>query len=273
MTDWSDIIIKALRELRADTVFTRGAILHGKVSEIARRSGLDFDRHLKETNQKFSSVVQKVENVELHKRPNTDMFVGLIGATWPEAATDRTRRIQQRFRADVYEAFTRISDSDYWYLPDTDEFVNDIAKDDTRRRLRVPSVSLEALLSQRRGFAEKSEAGEELRKAIDRSPNPLAAFQAEISRLRLGREWHVYKSKTLRETIEAWADRNGIAFSPQWREAQDLEHKPQSPQQLMATFAAYMTDEEVRSTSVPFRAVEAMYRSVTAFETKRQSST
>ena len=47
-----------------------------------------------------------------------------------------------------------------------------------------------------------------------------------------------------------------------WMESQDAGHKPQSPQQLMATFAAYMTDEEVRSISVPFRAVEAMYRSI-----------
>ena len=262
MTDWNDIITEALKELRADAVFTRGAILHGKVSDIARRSGLDFDRHLEETNQKFSSVVQKVDNIELHKRPNTDMYVGLVGAKWPESTAKLMPRNQDRFRADVYEAFTRISDSDYWYLPDTDEFSNDIEQEDTRRKISVPSATLESLLAQRRGFAEESEAHEELKRAIERSPNPLAAFQAEISQLRLGQEWHIYKSKTLRKSIEVWAEQNKIEFSPQWMESQDAGHKPQSPQQLMATFAAYMTDEEVRSISVPFRAVEAMYRSI-----------
>ena len=44
MADWNDIIVEALKELRADAVFTRGAILHSKVSEIARRAGLDLDR-------------------------------------------------------------------------------------------------------------------------------------------------------------------------------------------------------------------------------------
>lgn len=262
MTDWSDIITEALRELRADAVFTRGAILHSKVREIARRSDLDFDSYLKETNQKFSYVVQKVENIELHRRPNTDMYVGLAGAKWPESTAAWMPRHQQRFRADIYEAFTRISDSDYWYLLDADEFSNDIAQDDARRKIRVPSVTLESLLVQRRGFAEESAAHEELKRAIDRSPNPLAAFQAEINQLRLGQEWHIYKSTTLRKSIEEWAEQNKIEFSSRWIESQDTEHKPHSPQQLMATFAAYMTDEEVRSISVPFRAVEAMYRSI-----------
>ena len=262
MTDWNDIITEALKELRADAIFTRGAILHSKVSKIARRSSLDFDRHLKETNQKFSSAIQKVDNIEIHKRPNTDMYVGLAGAKWPESTTEWMPRNQHRFRADVYEAFTTISDSDYWYLPDTDEFSKEIAQDDTRKRIRVPSITLEGLLSQRRCFAEESEAHEDLKKAIERSPNPLAAFQAEISKLRLGQEWHIYKSKALRKSIEEWAEHNKIEFSPQWIESQDVEHKPQSPQQLMASFAAYMTDEEVRSIAVPFRAVEAMYRSI-----------
>lgn len=262
MTDWSDIITDALKELQADVVLTRGAILHRKVIEIARRSDLDFDGYLKETNQRFSSAVQKVDNIELHKRPNTDMYVGLLGAKWPEPTAKWTPRTQHRFRADVYEAFTRISNNDYWYLPDADAFSNDIAQDDTRRKIRVPSVTLESLLDQRRRFSEESEAHDELERAIERSPNPLAAFQAEINRLRLGQEWHRHKSTTLRKSIEEWAEENGIEFSPQWMEQQGAEATLQSPQQLMAAFAAYMTDEEIRSISVPFRAVEAMYRSI-----------
>ena len=262
MTDWNGIITEALKELHADSVFTRGAILHGKVREIARRSDLDFDGYLKETNQRFSTAVQMVENIELHKRPNTDMYVGLVGAKWPETTAEWTPRNQHRFRADVYEAFTRISDNDYWYLPDTDEFRNDVSRDGPLRKIRVQSVTLESLLGQRRSFAEVSGSPEELKRAIERSPNPLAAFQAVVNQLRLGQEWHIYKSKTLRKSIDEWAEQNGIEFSPRWMESEGAEHKPQSPQQLMATFAAYMTDEEVRSISVPFRAVEAMYRRI-----------
>ena len=262
MSDWNHIINEALKELHAESVFTRGAILHGKVRDVARRYDLDFDQYLKETNQRFASVVQRVDNVVLHKRPNTDMYVGLEGAKWPETTAEWTPRNLDRFREDVYEAFTRIGDNDYWYFPDTDEFRNDVSLDDNRKKVRVPSVSLDSLLEQRRKFAEESEAPDELKRAIDRSPNPLAAFQAEINQQRLGRKWHIYKSKTLRESIEQWAEQHGIGFSPQWTESEITEDNTQSPQQLMATFAAYMTDEEVRSISVPFRAVEAMYRQI-----------
>ena len=262
MTDWNGIITEALKELNADSVFTRGAILHGKVNEVARRSDLDFDHYLKESNQRFSFAVQQVENIEIHKRTNTDMYVGLAGAKWPETALEWMPRDQNRFRADVYEAFTRISESDYWYLPDTDEFRNGISQDETRRIVRVPSVTLEGLLGERRRFAEDSQAHEQLKKAIERSPNPLAAFQAEVKLLRLGQEWHNYKSKILRNSIDEWAKQNGMEFSPRWMESEGVEQKPQSPQQLMAAFSAFMTDEEVRSISVPFRAVEAMYRHI-----------
>ena len=262
MTNWDDIVVEALKELRADAILTRGAILHNKISQIARRDGLDFDRYLKETRQKFSSAIENMENIEVYKRPNTDMYVGLVGAKWPESAAEQKPRNYRRFRADVYEAFTRISESDFWYLPDSDEFRKDVPPGDTRTRAAVPSVTLESLLSQRRSFAEESEASEELKMAIERSPNPLGAFQAEVARLRLGLAWHNYKSETLRKTIEEWAEQNEVEFSPNWVESQDVEHSRQSPQQLMATFAAYMTDDEVRSISVPFRAVEAMYRSI-----------
>ena len=262
MANWNSVITEALNELQADTTFTRGAILRDKVNQISRRDGLDFDNFLKETNQKFSSVVEHVEDIEIHKRPDTDMYVGLKGAKWPEPTEERSRWNLSRFREDVYEAFTRIGESDYWYLPDTDEFRQDVAKDDSRRKIAIPSVTLEGLLNQRRRFAEKVDAHDELTRAIERSPNPLAAFQAEVSRQRLGQAWHSYKSEELTKCIQEWAEQSDIEFRPQWMEAPEAGQNLQSPQQLMAGFAAYMTDEEIRSMSVPFRAVEAMYRSI-----------
>ena len=140
----------------------------------------------------------------------------------------------------------------------------DVDRDDSRRRIAVPSVTLEGLLNQRRRFADKVDAQEELTRAIERSPNPLAAFQAEIVRHRLGHTWHSYKSEELTKDIREWAVQNDIEFLPQWMESPEDGQNLQSPQQLMANFAAFMTDEEIRSMSVPFRAVEAMYRSISS---------
>lgn len=265
MPDWDGTITRALKELHADSTLTRGAILKSKVNEIAKGSGLDFDTYLNETGQKFSSVVEQVNGVVIHRRPNTDMFVGLGDATWPDSTSSASRAYDKRFRADIYEAFTRISERDYWYLSETDEFTNEVLTNAPHRRIPVPSVTLDHLLSQRRIFAEEhvtASAKDELIRAIDRSPNPLAAFQAEVSRQRLGQAWHSYKSKLLTEQIEEWADDNEVHFLPNWVESGESQQSQESPQQLMARFATFMTDEEVRSIAVPFRAVEAMLKGI-----------
>ncbi len=262
MPNWNEIITKALRELEADTTLTRGAILRSKVNQIASDSEFDFDAYLKDSAQKFSSVVERIDNVVIYKRPNTDMFVGFKGAEWPDSVNGEIREYRKRFRADVYEAFTRISDSAYWYFPDTDQFTQNISGNASRMKIPLPSVTLGDLLNQRREFAEQSETKDELLKALMHSPNPLAAFQSAISRQRLGRAWHNYKSERLEEQIQAWAKENDIQFRPHWIDSSESQENSLSPQQLMAHFATFMTDDEIRAVPVPFRAVEAMYRNI-----------
>ena len=269
MSIWNNVIIQSLKELKADATFTRGAILRSKVSQVAESQGYDFDKYLKDSNQKFAAVVEQIPDVVIHRRPNTDMFVGLKGAEWPNSIPPEMREqgkghreeeSRSWFRADIYTAFTRISDNTYWYYPDTDEFTQQ-ASDDQREKFAVPSVTLDGLLSQRRSFAEQQD-NEELRQSIDYSPNPLAAFQTAIHRLRLNRQWHNYKTERLIEQITSWAKANDIENLSEWMESNRVQEDIQSPQQLMAHFASFMTDDEIRSISVPFRAVEEMYRSV-----------
>ena len=192
------------------------------------------------------------------------MFVGLKGAEWPDSLSEEKKEYRQRFRADVYEALTRISASGYWYFPDTDEFTQVTLENDSLKKIPLPSVTLKDLLDQRRGFAQQggNEYRDELTKAIDHSPNPLAAFQTVIASQRLGPSWHKYKSKDLMAKIEAWAKEKKIEVRPEWIESDQLRENNQSPQQFLAHFATFMTDDEIRSISVPFRAVEAMYRKI-----------
>ena len=262
MTDWSSIITRALKELNADTTLTRGAILRNKVVQISDDEGVDFVAYLEGSNQRFVSVVEKVDNVVIRRRPHTDMFVGLEGADWPDSAGQEIEGSGKRFRADVYEAFTRINDRTYWYFPDTDEFTKNVFENDLRVKVGIPPVTLEDLLSQRRAFAEQSEATDELLKAIERSPNPLAAFHAAIGRQRLVSSWNKYNSERLADKIESWANSNGIDFRAQWIDSSRAHENPQSPQEILAHFSSFMTDDEIRAVSVPFRAVEAMYRKI-----------
>ena len=273
MPNWNNIIAEALKELKADVTFTRGAILRNKVTQVAEAQGHDFDKYLKDSNQKFSAVVEQTDNIVVHKRPNTDMFVGFKSAKWPDSTPPEIREQEKRFRgpslqswfrADIYEAFTRISGNTYWYFPDTDIFTQQAPDDDERERIVLPPTTLDSLLAQRRDFAERQEAKEELIQAIDYSPNPLASFQNVIHEHQLNRLWHNFKTERLGEQITDWAKTNGIEIRPEWMDSNRAQEDIQSPQQLMAHFASFMTDDEIRSISVPFRAVEEMYRSIRA---------
>ena len=270
MPNWDEIVIQALRELKADSTLTRGAILRNKIEEISKISGDDFSAYLKESDQRFLQVLQKIEDVVIHRRPNTDMFVGIEGAEWPTLGGGGSDQYHQskfpRLRSDLYDALTKISDRTYWYLPDSDEFTQEVPENESRRKIALPTVTLDQLREQRRGFAEQQsqEPKEELKRATDHSANPLADFQSVINRQRLGQSWHRYKSERLMEQIQIWAKQNTIEVSSSWLESDQSQENRQSPQQIMAHFAAFMTDDEIRSISVPFRAVEAMYRNINA---------
>ena len=271
MPNWNNIITKSLRELKADVTFTRGAILRNKVTQVAEDQGYDFDKYLRDSKQKFSAVVEQTENIVVHKRFSTDMFVGLRGAKWPDSVPPEIREPGNRFRGqeyrnwfrdDIYEAFTRISGSTYWYFPDTDEFAQRASDDDERAKIAIPQVTLDSLLAQRRDFAEQQESKEKLIEAIAYSPNPLAEFQNAIHEHQLNRLWHNYKTEKLVEQITDWAKSSSIDNRPEWMDSNRSQEDLQSPQQLMGHFASFMTDDEIRSISVPFRAVEEMYRSI-----------
>lgn len=264
MSTWNQLIIQSLRELNADSIYTRGAILRHRISEVAKANGLDFDAYLKESNLKFSELLGRIDSVDIIKRPNTDMFVGLLGANPPFPTGRGTDPNRQWFREDIYELFTRIRDISGWYLPETDEFTNSVSDEDPRRKIAVPAITLADLLSQRRDFAEqqKGEDRAELTRAIEYSFNPLPAFQTAIANRKLKRSWHDFKSARISEAIRTWARENSIDFNQQWLQSDTSQQNAQSPQQIMAHLASFMTDEEVRSVAIPFRAVEAMYRSV-----------
>lgn len=266
MPDWNAIINQALRELKADVTFTRGAVLRNKIEEICKESEDDFDAYLKGSNQRFVQVIQQVSGVAIRRLPDTDMFVGLEGADWPEFRVGESEGSGQpksrRFRSDVYDAFTKISDRGFWYFSDFDEFTQEIPASDSRIKISLPAVTLDQLREQRRSFAalQSDDLNEELIRATDRSANPLAQFQAMISRHKLGQKWHKFKADTLMEQIQNWAKENSIEFRPSWVESDQAQESRKSPQRLMADFAFLMTDDEIRSISVPFRAVEALYR-------------
>ena len=266
MTDWNQVILQALEELDSRNILTRGAKLRDKVAEIVSEQGTDLQAYLSSTDQRFVNLLDGIPEVVVHKRPGTDMYVGFQGAAWPAITGGESRKYHQgtvKLRQDLYDALTRISERIYYYVPSQDVFTQDPAEGESTERIALPPVTLDDLLTQRREFATQQTTDDSttnLLNAIDHSPNPLAEFQISLSRLRLGRAWHLFKANSLKNTVDKWAQENEIPVSPSWVGEEWRESVEETPQRLMARFAGFMTEEEIRATLVPFRAVEAMIR-------------
>lgn len=266
ITDWDDILIQALHQLGAEQTLTRGAILRQRMDELANQRGKNLRDFLQETGQRFVNLVDKNPRVVVFRRPGADMYVGLEGASWPAVDAEEARRFRGsglRLRPDVYNALTRITDRLYYYVPSRDQFTQATSDEEQAERIALPQVTLSSLLDQRRRFASQrpaDESKEELLAAIDHSPNPLAEFQAKVIRQRLASVWHEFNVNNLKKQLEDWAVAHDIEVSPSWIRDESPGQAQDTSQRLLARFSGYMTDEEVRSTMVPFRAVEAMYK-------------
>ena len=218
----------------------------------------------------FGQILDRMPAVIVYRRQGTDMFVGLQGAAWPEVGAERegrdlVRRHQRDrdwIRPDAYEVLTRVSSTPYFYVQSRDVFTQNFSDISDGDLIEFPVVTLDDLLIQRREFADQQsqDSKTELQNSISHSSNPLADFQATVTRLRLKQAWHEFKAANLKKRLEEWASTHDIPISPTWFAGRETGSSVERPQDLLARFSMYMTDEEVRSVMVPFRAIEAMYR-------------
>ena len=100
-------------------------------------------------------MVEHVDGVVVRRWPGRDVLVGTPHAEEPEwEAPSPTRR--GALRRDVYQAFTRITPAPVVYSPDADRL---LAEENAEgRSIRVPDVTLETLIQDRRQFAESLDA-------------------------------------------------------------------------------------------------------------------
>jgi hypothetical protein len=266
MTDWTAFVEQVLTDLGGQTVCIPGAKLHVEVSKRALRQGDDFGEYLRSKGVTFAQFLGLDRRIVVHRRLGSDILVGFDGAalpTRPGAARATGFREYSVFRDDAYAAFTRVSHVPYVYIPVVDQFTT--GPGDARDRVEVPPVTLDDLLEQRRAFAKSlddEDARDKLIQAIERSANPLATFHLTLGGLRLARHWHDFNYKAIRDKILTWAEEKGVEVSPAWFSERPEGRTVETPQQVLSELARHMTDEEIRSIAIPFRAVEEMYRAL-----------
>lgn len=254
MTDWADLVVASLRELGADHEMVPGAMLRQRMEVIGAKSGLDVGAHLADASEPFVQSVSKVHDVVITRRPGSDVLVGLTGASTPQ----NSPRPEQHgrpgtLRKDVFQAFTRIAAIPFVYMPDSDVFApQDRSSGPT---IEVNKVSLDDLIADRMAFVNSlaEEAQPPLRAALERSPNPLATFREQATAQGLLGQWASRQAEMVKARVLSWAQECDITPRRDWFQ-QRLEI---TAHQALERLLPYLTPDEIRAMSVPFRAVEA----------------
>ena len=110
------------------------------------------------------------------------MLVGTAAAKEPEWQRVSVGN-RGALRGDVYQAFTRVVEVPFVYSPDSDRFLSeDVAEG---RTIRVPEITVDTLILDRRQFAESldPQSQESLLDALSRSPNPVGCKKAVRGKL------------------------------------------------------------------------------------------
>ena len=200
MLEWEEKLKNVLKELGADKQLVTGA----KVKELLTKSALDpgeFDRFLKEKGLKFSDFVLRVEGIKVQKRGASDMLVGFPGADWPTPnLSTRIPFKKLQMRDDVYNALTSVSNDGYYFLPDSDKFIEGPPPQRVNG-VPLPKVPFSELINERRDFATRIKdpiVRDQLLDSLDHTPNPLATFQYAVNKANLGESWHIFKFGLMR---------------------------------------------------------------------------
>ena len=256
MSDWSFIALKALRNLGADSVMVPGAKLRLEMESVGAEMGFSVPEYLASSDEPFGALVEQVEEVVVIRRPGTDMLVGVGAAGPPQGpSTKRSVGTTGSLRRDVFEAFTRLSNVAFVYLPETDRFVpENLAQG---RSIPVPETNLDGLVRDREDFArsQDSQAQPALLAALTRSSKPLADFHRVLSETDLLSSWAATQGDLLRERVTAWAREHDIQPRDSWF---TRDRSRPGTRYALEQLIPYLTAEEIRELKIPFRAVEAL---------------
>ena len=119
------LVIDALADLQAQKTMVPGAKLRQKVVQAGWQQRFDVAAYLAAAGRPFSKALAEVDGIIVTPVPGSDILVGLPGAKPPEKVSLPAKSLHQGVRQDVFEAFTRLSDMPFVYVPERDKFVGE----------------------------------------------------------------------------------------------------------------------------------------------------
>jgi hypothetical protein len=248
LEDYRTAVESSLRALGGQEHYVTGARLLSEVQKQASSVG-DFRSELNEAKLKFSKYLQQyLPDLQVHVRGAADMMVGFPGARFetPEAPGE--------FRADAYSAFSKGSPQAFVYDASTDEFTTRSADG-----VPVPRFDRADSIAERQRFIESVVADSQIKTTLTESlsqEKPFTAFRHALEATGLTNTWHAFKNRQIRASIEKWAIDNGVAVRESWfRSTPKIDSRA-----TMMKLISVMTEDEIRSLRIPFRAVESYLR-------------
>lgn len=253
--EWSDLVGAALRELDADEKMVPGAMLRQRMEVMGAKCGFDVGGYVADSPDPFAQLVGRVEGVEIKRRPGSDVLVGLAGASDPEPVRRSTYRARPgALRKDVFQAFTRVEAVPFVYMPDADRFALEDRSEGTV--VEVERISLKTLIDDRRTFVNSlpEESQKPLLDALERSTKPLETFREAVAAQGVVGQWASRQAEIVRDRVLSWARKHDVAPRGAWFQ----QRREVSAHRTLERLLPYLTPDEIRAFSVPFRAIEAL---------------
>lgn len=252
--EWSDLVGAALRELGADEKMVPGAMLRQRMEVMGARSGFDVGGYVADSPDPFAQLVGRVEGVEIKRRPGSDVLVGFVGASAPDPVRHSTYRTRPgALRKDVFQAFTRVEAVPFVYMPDADRFAPEDRSEGTV--VEVERISLKTLIDDRRTFVNTlpEESQKTLLDALERSTKPLETFREAVAAQGVVGQWASRQAEIVKARVLSWARKHDVAPRETWFQ----QRREVSAHRTLERLLPYLTPDEIRAFSIPFRAIEA----------------
>ena len=214
---WRDVLREAISSCTPLPV--PGTQLKGALDSSAAKRALRFPP-TEEPTLRFIELLERYPDVvSILRRRGQDFLVAPAGKS--NLLTDGIRNESYGIRRDLFDAFTRVSDSQPSYSKTKDCIEWHIAGEGQTlggEWVPIQTTTMAAEVQLRRDFAEIAEnsASRSLLLNALEGPIPFRAWSLTIKTAKLQRNWHSFRTKRLQEKIQRWASDNGIEWKGTW---------------------------------------------------------